>query len=260
MTSTLPSLHQSYIDRVTRAARADPLVQALLGGGSLVHGGFDEHSDLDFVLVVSEEGFAAAMQRRIAFAASIGGLLSAFTGEHVSEPRLLICLYGPPLIHVDLKWVSPCDLDRRIERPLVIWARDGAAVSQRLAGAEIAWPNQPPQWFEDRAWIWLHYAAAKLQRGELYEAIGMLGFFREQVLGPMLARRAGALQRGVRRIERLHEARLALTLAGHDAVSVAQALNACMDLYLGLRADDPPPQPVNHMPEALKSFMTACYP
>lgn len=43
------------------------------------------------------------------------------------------------------------------------------------------------QWFEARAWIWLHYAATKLARGELYEAIGMLGFFREQVLGPLFS-------------------------------------------------------------------------
>ncbi len=39
-------------------------------------------------------------------------------------------------------------------------------------------------------WIWLHYAATKLARGELYEAIGMLAFFREQVLGPLIYRRA----------------------------------------------------------------------
>lgn len=44
------------------------------------------------------------------------------------------------------------------------------------------------EWFESRARIWLH-AVVKLGRGELFEAIGMLSFFREQVLGPMLYRR-----------------------------------------------------------------------
>jgi hypothetical protein len=37
----------------------------------------------------------------------------------------------------------------------------------------------------------------KLGRGELFEALGMLSFFREQVLGPMLFRRANLPQRGV---------------------------------------------------------------
>jgi hypothetical protein len=31
-------------------------------------------------------------------------LLVGFTGEHVGEPRVLICLYGPPVLHVDLKF------------------------------------------------------------------------------------------------------------------------------------------------------------
>jgi hypothetical protein len=255
MTSTLPELHQTYVDRVIAAAQADPRVEALLGGGSLVHGGFDEHSDLDFVLVVPDHAFDEAMRGRRTFADSIGGLLSAFTGEHVGEPRLLICLYGPPLIHIDLKWVTPSDLDKRIERPRVLWARDERAVDARLANAHIAWPNQNAQWFEDRAWIWLHYGATKLQRGELYEAVSMLGFFREQVLGPMLARRAGALQRGVRRIERMDGGGLRGTLASVDRQDISRALGASLELYLTLRKDDPPPVMVAHMPDALVSFL-----
>jgi len=71
--------------------------------GSLAYGGFDEQSDLDFVIVVRADDHAAAMAGRQAFAARLGSLLAAFSGEHVGEPRLLICLYGPPLLHVDLK-------------------------------------------------------------------------------------------------------------------------------------------------------------
>lgn len=255
MTSILPALHQSYIDRVTRAAQADLSIEALLGGGSLVHGGFDEHSDLDFVLVVADDAFDDAMRGRGMFAKGIGGLLSSFTGEHVGEPRLLICLYGPPLIHVDFKWVTPNDLDQRIERPRIIWARDPVGVSARLARADVAWSNRTAQWFEERAWIWLHYGATKLQRGEMYEAISMLGFFREQVLGPMLARRAGAMQRGVRRIERLDDGALRRTLADLNAQDIARALAASQAFYLELRNDDPPAVCVPHMPEALAPYL-----
>jgi hypothetical protein len=56
-----------------------------------------------------------AARGRAGFAGALGPLLSAFTGDHVGEPRLLICLYGPPLLHVDLKFVTPADLAERVE-------------------------------------------------------------------------------------------------------------------------------------------------
>ena len=46
------------------------------------------------------------MAQRMAFAGTLGHLLHAFTGEHVGEPRLLICLFGPELLHVDLKFIT----------------------------------------------------------------------------------------------------------------------------------------------------------
>jgi predicted nucleotidyltransferase len=258
MTSTLPHLHTLFLERVRTAVEHDERVVALLGGGSLVHGGFDEQSDLDLVLVVEENAHSDLMGSRIAFAQGLGDLVAAFTGEHVGEPRLLICLYGPPLLHVDLKFVTASDLDHRIERPAVLFARDADAIASRLDGAAIAWPNMDPDWFEARAWIWLHYAATKLHRGELYEAIGMLGFFREQVLGPMLYRRKNLPQRGVRRIETLgldQDGRLAATVAGHDALSVKGAILAAVYLYLDLREDTPPASNAPNMPSALLAFI-----
>src|SRR5689334_23471181 len=98
----LPVLHARMIERVIAAVRADGRFEALLGTGSLAYGGFDEHSDLDFVIVVRADDHAAVMTGRQSFAKSLGSLLAAFGGEHVGEPRLLICLFGPPLLHVDL--------------------------------------------------------------------------------------------------------------------------------------------------------------
>ena len=106
----LPDLHARMLERVVAAVRADERFEALLGTGSMAYGGFDEHSDLDFVIVVSAGDHAAAMAGRQAFAARLGSLLAAFSGEHVGEPRLLICLFGPPLLHVDLKLIAPDDL------------------------------------------------------------------------------------------------------------------------------------------------------
>lgn len=69
----------------------------------------DEFSDLDFVVVCDDEHQADLLRDAPAFAAELGPLLSTFTGEHVGEPRLLICLYGPPMLRVDLKFVAVTD-------------------------------------------------------------------------------------------------------------------------------------------------------
>jgi hypothetical protein len=260
MPSTLPELHSEFVGRVRNEVERDERLIALLAGGSYVHGGFDEHSDLDFVVIVDEDAYGEVMASRRQFAERIGGLLAAFTGEHVGEPRLLICLYGPPLLHVDLKFATAADLDRRVERPAVLFARDPEWIQARLDAAAIAWPDASPDWFEQRAWIWLHYGATKLARGELFEAIGMLAFFREQVLGPMCHRRAGRPQRGVRRIEALdaHSTeRLAATIPDCNAASVQKAFLAATDLYVELRADAPPQEMVGQMPRALQRYLDA---
>lgn len=258
MSSTIPALHLKFIQKVRDEVARDTRLVALLAGGSYVHGGFDDHSDLDFVIVVQDESYAEVMASRLEFAGGLGDLLAAFTGEHVGEPRLLICLYGPTLIHVDLKFVKSSDLSRLVERPAVLFARDPSQLESVLEAAAVEWPNASPQWFEQRAWIWLHYGAAKLARGELFEALGMLAFFRDQVLGPMLHRRAGRMQRGVRRIETLGEpalGQLAGTVATLDKESVRVAFLNAMNMYLDLRADEPPPRPVASMPAAIEEYL-----
>ena len=260
MPGTLPALHLGFLEKVRYEVERDRRLTALLAGGSYIHGGFDEHSDLDFIVVVEDESYGEVMASRREVAGRIGALLAAFTGEHVGEPRLLICLYGPPLLHVDLKFVKSSDLGRLVERPAVLFARDPPQLEARLDAAAIAWPEASPEWFEQRAWIWLHYGATKLARGELFEAIGMLAFFRDQVLGPMLHRRAGRPQRGVRRIEALGGGgvgQLADTVPAFDAKSVRGAFLVAADMYLDLRADDPPQQLTRGMPEAIVRYLEA---
>lgn len=253
----LPPLHSAFLDRLLEEVKRDSAIEAVLAGGSLVQGGFDEYSDLDLILVMNDAAAAATAAQKRALAACFGNLLACFTGEHVGEPRLLICLYGAELLHVDLKFVVASDLNELVERPLVLWARDPAAIAAVLDNAVIGWPERSPEWFEERAWIWLHYGAAKLLRGELFEAMGMIAWFREQVLGPMLHRRSGRTQRGVRRIEEIGPGleRLRAVVADHGSESVRLALLAAIDLYLDLRTDDPPAVCTPHMPESLLAFL-----
>ena len=123
MTSTLPSTHASFLENLLRELKQDQRFDALLAGGSLVHGGLDEHSDIDLVPVVRDDLYPQVMAERRDIAAGLGNLISAFTGEHVGEPRLIICLYGPKLLHVDLKFVVLSDLKALVERPKILWAR-----------------------------------------------------------------------------------------------------------------------------------------
>jgi hypothetical protein len=222
---------------LVRVAEADPRLLGVLLGGSAVTGTSDEFSDLDFVIVCRDHGHAAVLGEAMTIAGRLGPLLAAFTGEHVGEPRLLIALYGPPLLHVDLKFVAVQDLADRVEDGLVVWQRDGALTAAMSATA-ARWPHPDAQWIEDRFWIWIHYGATKLGRGELFECLDLLAFLRSVVFGPLIAVAHGVRPQGVRRIERFAPdavPRLSAIVATHSRESCAAALAAAVALYRELR-------------------------
>lgn|GEM_PF-5648763 len=128
-------------------------------------------SDLDLIVVYAPEYREEIMNQRMTIVSGMGSVLAAFTGEHVGEPRLVICLYEAAVpLHVDFKFVMPKELEKRIEDPIILWER-GAVISANLQRTPSAYPHPDPQWIEDRFWVWVHYAAAKLGRGELLEVI-----------------------------------------------------------------------------------------
>ena len=144
----------------------------------------DEFSDLDLVVVRADDHQTAVLDNARAFAAELGPILHSFTGEHVGEPWLLITLFGPPPLHVDVKFVRDRDLDDRVEDGLIVWQRDGV-LDAALGRADAAWPEPDPQWIEDRFWVWVHYAATKIGRGELFECLDMLSVVRGTVSGTL---------------------------------------------------------------------------
>ena len=52
MLSTLPDLHRSFAEQLKLKFQSDSRIHSLLAGGSIIHGGFDLYSDLDFIVVV----------------------------------------------------------------------------------------------------------------------------------------------------------------------------------------------------------------
>jgi hypothetical protein len=239
----LPAPLRDFLVRAVQRCRATPSLVGLAAGGSFAGGGLDDYSDLDLLVLVDPAAWPLEPADRHGFAQGLGPLLAAFTGEHVGEPRLLICLYGPPLLHVDLKFIHPEDLLPRVEDPVVLWERDGS-VSRALTQGRAKYPAPDRQWLEDRFWVWIHYGAARLGRGEIFETLDMLAFLRARVLGPMALEAVGARPTGVRRVESAAPeaaTRLREVVANYDPVDCARALRAATSLYRDLRADRPEP-------------------
>lgn len=136
----------------------------------------------------------------VEYAQSLGNFLSGFTGEHVGEPRLLICLYDEPLLHVDLKFVTPEEFSIRVENPIILFDKNNV-LKTIIENTEAHFPSPDFQWIEDRFWKWGHYILQMIERGELFEAIDALSFVRSTVLGPLLHIKEEQLARGVRKLE-----------------------------------------------------------
>lgn len=233
----VPAHLRQLAEAVVAEAAADPRLLAVVAGGSIATGTSDEYSDLDLVLVCTPEGQAELLADPRSFAGRAGSLLAAFTGEHVGEPRLLIAFYGPPLVHVDLKFVTADDLRHRVEDGVVLWQRDDT-IDRMYGMSQPSWPQVDPQWIEDRFWVWTHYTAVKIARGELFEAVEALGAIRSAAIAPLATLGRTAKPSGVRRLETLAPELLPefrATVATADRDDCFRALSASVELYRKVR-------------------------
>jgi predicted nucleotidyltransferase len=236
--TTALASHQSFISAALPYLAADKRLVGVAVAGSWAENAMDEFSDLDLIVAVEPKHVGQVMSERYSIAASLGTLLAAFTGEHVGEPRVLICLYDSPLLHVDLKFVSVADLRIRVDEPVVLWERDDR-LSEAFASSTGAYPLPDEQWIEDRFWIWIHYGTGKVARGELFEALDFISYLRGTVLGPLGLMQAGCKPSGVRRIEQVAPTlakALKSTVALHEQESCYLALERCIEIYRSLRS------------------------
>jgi hypothetical protein len=236
--STFPH-HQTLIQKLLTQIQPDPRYLGLAAGGSWSDKRLDQWSDLDLILFCEPQSLPALLATRVSLAAQLGVLLESFSGQHLGDERLLICLFGAPLMQVGLKWIALPDYVQRVEDPELLWERD-SQVSQLLAETTGAYPRPDLAWIEARFWVWVHHGILKLGRGELLELADHLGYLRNQVLGPLLLMQYGHPPRRVRRVETDLPpealARLLQTLAKHEREAQAEALLAAISLYRDLRA------------------------
>jgi predicted nucleotidyltransferase len=243
---------QGFINKALPVFKRDERIAGVALGGSYIRGTMDEYSDLNFIIAILPGHVDSVMADRRDIAEKLGTLLSFFPGDHAGMPNMLICLYDEPLIHVDLHFVPLDALRRRMENPVIVYER-GTLLSDEYAGEKAGEPKFDLQWAEDRFWIWVHYAANRIARGELFDVITALSTLRVQILGPMIQVKHGVIPFGVRHIEKIapeETVQLAQTIASHDRQHCIRALKAATDLYIYLRGANK--SPLYHRADAQK--------
>lgn len=230
-------VQQEFAYRVAGMVKGDDNVIGLAASGSFITNELDEYSDLDLVLITKEK-IAGDKAKMVAYAKSFGDFISGFTGEHVGEPRVLICLYDNPLLHVDIKFLTLPEFYERVEDPVVLFERD-EQLTAIIRTTKAEWPQPNYQWIEDRFWTWVHYACLKIGRGELMEAFDFLSFLRMVVLSPLLQVKNNKQARGLRRVETQLSLsdleNLKITIAQYNRESIIKALDNSVSIYKSLR-------------------------
>jgi predicted nucleotidyltransferase len=230
-------IQKEFAKKVVEIVKNDSTVTGLAVAGSWITDEMDEYSDLDLILITKNK-IAGDKEKMMAFAKSFGDFITGFTGEHVGEPRLLVCLYDDPLLHVDIKFLTLPEFYERVENPVILFERDNK-LTDVLKTTTAKWPQPDYQWIEDRMWIWVHYIAAKAARGEYFECLDGLGYIRATVLAPLLQVKSKTAVRGLRRVEnKLTPADLEdlkITVAQYSKASVLKALDNSVSVYRMLR-------------------------
>ena len=229
--------HMMFINRALPVLKKDARILGVALGGAYAKNALDEYSGLDFVIAAEPSEYEGLLDDRVALAEKMGGLLACFPAEHIQRPEQLICLFNEPLLHVDLNFQPLDKIGNRAEETVIIYEKDGL-MSKEYAKNAVNIPMPNLQWFEDRFWIWVHYIATQIGRGEFFDAIEGLAFLRSRVLGPLLLIKSGKPPWGVREVELAapdEMPRLILTLAEHNAKSCLKALKSATDLYINLR-------------------------
>jgi predicted nucleotidyltransferase len=234
----LPVAHRAYLDSALPILRADARVTAVVISGSAVTGGIDEWSDLDLVVFVDDRVEKEMWDEHFEIVARLGkNFLAAFRGDHVGEPRVLICLYDDPLLHVDVKFMAHKDAPTLHYPAEVLWSR-GSPPS--LPGPDAK--SFDVQWCANRLATWAHYIGVKIERGELFEALHSVDYLRSRVLCPLIALEAGVEPRATRRIEETRSPRLealARTVCGYDREALLECTKEAFRLAWSLLDEHP---------------------
>ena len=132
------------------------------------------------------------------------------------------------------------DAALRVDDAQILWERENK-LSEIYSNTNFQYPQPDVQWIEDRFWIWVHYGASKIARGEFFETLEFISFLRITVLSPLALYQRKLVPSGVRGIEkRLPDLlpEFSKTVADANKQSLVSAFSSCISLYLRLREDE----------------------
>ncbi|WP_299730068.1 nucleotidyltransferase domain-containing protein [uncultured Endozoicomonas sp.] len=87
--SSLPTLHQKFIEQCLPKLANDTRIVGIAVSGSYADNSLDIYSDIDLLIAVEPEEFGAIMNDRLSIISNLGEMAAGFTGEHVGKPRSL---------------------------------------------------------------------------------------------------------------------------------------------------------------------------
>lgn len=255
-----PAAHRAFLARLEAETVRDVRLVGIAVAGSLSSGTADNESDIDLQIVVEDGAYEKLLRERLSFIAQFGSVLSAFTGEHVGEPRLTIALFEEDLLHVDFKFVTLAMFAmERVEDPVVLWERS-FLLSQAVRENPRTYPDVDVQWIEDRFWVWMHYIATKVRRGEKIEALDGFAWLRQMALSPMVCAAQGRPNRSSRFLEReapgFAQKMASLHPRSPELTDLKDCLERCATVYRELRsACGGPPHPRTDAETAVMGYI-----
>ena len=211
------------------------------------------------VVLVRPDVYVATMSERRAIAESIGGTARRVhrrTRGRAAAPDLPLRAAARPC-RSQVRHAGGFEEPRRTPAPS-LGAR--AAERSRNASSSPTSPgrNRSPQWFEDRAWVWLHYCADEASARRALRGRRYAGLLSRADPWPDAPPQGGtpAAGRPPHRTGRSRQRGSSRDGRRPSTGSAAlRALERSIDLYFELRQADPPPATTPHMPEALRDFI-----
>lgn len=238
LTQQLPA-HAAVLESALEAYRTEEGVVGIFLKGSLARGDYDQWSDIDFHLVVTEEVYPVLLASRPDRMRRLGRCLCEWssTGEHQ-----LLCLYDSGVtleidFHLPVRLTRPrAGMDGEM---VILHDPTGALAAFKAECAALVIPTEvDPQrllhlW--NKVWAWLYIATGKAYRGELWEAQDFLNAIRQGAILPVYRTLKGRAPFGYRRLEGWAEPEFLQALRRTDTPldrdALAAALRHAVDLF-----------------------------
>lgn len=241
MNVSLPEKHRQFLTPFLRAVEKDNRIIGVAAIGSLAFGDIDEYSDLDLIIVCEDAHRDELLKNAEAFAQRFGPLLTCYGGQHVGEPRLAVCLYGEPLLHVDLTFMTLDEFSvDRVQVPTILLDREGLLASA-VAGIKVEFPKPDRQMIETKFWVWIFNAASKLARGDLFSTLSYIAMIRRSALVPLIQDNGKVKPRGYRTLHKEQPIWFERLVHTHpkqlNRQEIIRALRSVIEIYRAIRVE-----------------------